>query len=429
MTDWKPGDKNPTGMCLATFGTVSDLGAYSDYWLTGHGLFPRPKLTWNDLPPLSDPVITDTNPNIITLDPLGTVIFDDALSVWNNSDFRFVDIYITLVSEPLQEQGLWDSWGLGKGFPTNLYLGDRRISMFPSTWTSQYSLEKNRSSRCIRLRICYDLVSGSYVSHQFSLETIHVSKNLNYGSSEVDPFWVFWTRTQVAPDGWIDCNNYEMDQRQMVAFWMTEFNRLCQSELNHGFWTLSKKGKNHLWNSLQEDLIGGTHDSQIVYKELDSVDSPLGSPCGSPQGFFKMTSPLRRRFDIWNQDLLVSKLLGKGVPSWVETVKSDLHDWCLKSGACIHLQHTIDLIRWVDQHDQSLLTGKIMESEGGEIWVYFPEIRWSSWIPYPSDSNQEWISGSESLFRIYYFENESSSQKKVRVEWIGNKPKELLVSL
>jgi hypothetical protein len=71
----------------------------------------------------------------------------------------------------------------------------------------------------------------------------------------------------------------------------------------------------------------------------------------------------------------------------------------------------LDLLHWVEKHDQSLVRGIVMES-GPESLIYFPDLRWSSWI--------QGMIETDSMFRIYYFENESSSQKKVRVEWAGS---------
>ena len=78
---WNKEQKHPIASCLSTFGEVIRLDAYTDYYLTHHGLFPRPKLSMvpSSLSSFVDntPVVTNT---IFSLDPHGATLFDDALS-------------------------------------------------------------------------------------------------------------------------------------------------------------------------------------------------------------------------------------------------------------------------------------------------------------------------------------------------------------
>jgi len=413
FASWERGQKHPTGVCLGSFGEVSSLAAYADYWLTGHGLFPRPKLTWNPIWEREEGPVEEGA--VWSLDPSGATVFDDALSIRSVGDQVWVDVCIASVVRPLVAQGLWESWGLGLGLPSNLYLaGDRRLSMFPVDWTHLYSLQEGCVREVVRLRLQYDGGSGALLSHSFDTVLVQVGHNFVYGvagQAEVDRLMA-WTRRLCGDLG----GSEEWAQRSMVAYWMNEYNRWAAERMKDGPRILvGTKGGTPFLNSLQEDMLGGAPVRR------GGVRLVSGS---TEDGWLKLTSPLRRRVDLWNQALLEQG----GDTSWVHRL--DLGKWGDTLRVCAKLERCVGVLAWARNRSGEALQGKVLgrRSEGStgsegerKKWlVYLDAIGWMTWV----ELRGEPVVGSVVSVRVWYFEHESQTRKKVRLEGVDEPDRE-----
>lgn len=423
---WETGHKHPVGLCLASFGPVSSLVAYSDYWLTGHGLFPRPKLTWD---PVVEPVVADPDYSVWSLDPPGATLFDDALAIQTLGDEVWVDVCIASVAPTLSRHSIWNSWVKDiqnnvACLPANLYLaGDslgasRRLSMFPVEWTRMISLQEGSVHEVVRLRLRYAAGSATILSHSFDIVSVNVENNFAYGverQAGVDRLMA-WTRRLSEEGG---SGSTEWQQRSMVAYWMTEYNRLAEARLLGSCRLLvGTKGGSPFLNSLQEDMLGG---APVRRGSLRLVS---GNPLDT-SGWFKSTSPLRRRVDLRNQGFLVSQIESNWVSDyWKDDLEMDgrkLLKWEEDIRVCSRLERCVGLLAWARNQSGKALQGNVLgmrskgSKEGDAVvkWLVFVEaIGWMTWVLSPVDL----VVGDMVPLRIWYFEHESHTHKKVRLE-------------
>lgn len=419
---WNKEQKHPIASCLSTFGEVIRLDAYTDYYLTHHGLFPRPKMSMvpSSLSSFVDntPVVTET---IFSLDPHGAALFDDALS-YNllPCGSHQIDIFIANVVDTLFANDLW-SWASLLDLPSNLYLGERKLSLFPSSFSNQLSLTSGLIRSTIRLRLLYT-PSGELVTSDFSVVSVSVSHNYVYGVvgvSSVDSLCLLAKQLaplQSFPHSFSD--DADMQQRWMVSFWMTTFNQqasfLMATHQKPAFWTCPTEPGLHptrlsLWNSLQEGLYAGDGRVQGLCYHIGSNET----------GFLKTTSPLRRRIDLWNQALLLecfNSVLRVNSVVWVNSVLPFLYEWDRRAHLCSKLQRNIALLRLAVSCSEELLVGRIVDVSSNQVLVYMEKLRILLWCPTKTDDKAELE--RKGYYRLYYFELSSHLKKKIRIEFV-----------
>jgi hypothetical protein len=269
----------------------------------------------------------------------------------------------------------------------------------------------------VRLRILYAADSGSVVSYSFEVVPLRISHNFVYGvegQAEVDRL-LAWTRRLGNQQG----GSPAWEQRSMVAYWMNEFNRLGRERMgNRPSLVVGTKGGTPLLNSLQEDMLGGAPVRRGGLR-LDGGGGSLGD------GWFKMTSPLRRRVDLWNQALFVSSLATGAKTlcsetSWLAALEERLGEWGDTIRTCSKLERCVGVLAWARNHSGKALQGNVlgMRSKGGNgedkvKWLVFVEaIGWMTWVLSPVDL----VVGSVVPLRVWYFEHEFHTRKKVRLE-------------
>jgi hypothetical protein len=266
----------------------------------------------------------------------------------------------------------------------------------------------------VRLRILYAADSGSLVSYSFEVVPLRISHNFVYGvegQADVDRL-LAWTHRLGNPHG----GSPVWEQRSMVAYWMNEFNRLGRERMgNRPSLVVGTKGGTPLLNSLQEDMLGGAPVRRGGLR--------LSSLGDDDDGWFKMTSPLRRRVDLWNQALFVSSLAQNvcSETSWLAALEERLEVWGETIRTCSKLERCVGLLSWARNHSGKALQGNVlgMRSKGGNggedkvKWLVFVEaIGWMTWVLSPVDL----VVGSVVPLRVWYFEHEFHTRKKVRVE-------------
>ena len=446
---WTSG-RLPLGTCTQVFGAVDSHDAYFQYLMHAYGLYPRVKsralnppiggvgIVTGGCPDVEDPVV-------FTMDPAGAEVFDDALSFWHETGgaiLQVVDIFIAdAFSAFCPASDLFGGWA------SNIYLPDKRLSMFNTGLVRTASLDVGVIRKAVRLRLRYDS-AGVLHDHAFAcVDPVVVHYRGVYGapiaaaaSSSVAELKVLTARLCTVPVADLAARfswaPEEAESRALVWFWMGEFNRFAALHFSCNNLSAFCRGlsKN---TSFALDL-GGPYEYTPVLPDM----GPL----------LQLTSPLRRRVDFMNQAILVNSLqkdcscLATSVLSpAVLLAPSVLATSCLAAWVAdlprvnriykytFKLTSQMHLLHYVAHHGLQIITGRVVDigcasrcASSGRCAsgrcalsrgvAYFPVLKTYCAFRVPPGVMGEVAVDTDVRFRLYYFARENEVKKKIRVE-------------
>ena len=327
---WENNDKHPYGILTETIGDIDQLPNYYEYQLYAKNIHPCSIISKNNKKIknllqnkhleeyfqeiLNNPQeygnIQEEQNNIFSIDPIGCVDRDDALSICKTDipTIYKVQIYIANIWVWIKAFDLWELFE--KTNVSTIYLPDFNRHMLPSELSEKIcslNIGNPRFAFCMEFHVdvLNKTIEPIYTPHILSQKCIVVSKNFDYDSKSLLKFSPYLLLLQITREINLDIN----DSHELVAFWMMKMNTCIAKEMylkKIGIFRIinSNSNSNHLIEKkdeltsflyLWENAISGE------YVEYTNEKSNYSHSLLNVEHYMHFTSPIRRKVDIYNQ--------------------------------------------------------------------------------------------------------------------------------
>ena len=425
--------KHPIGIIKETIGDVSDIVNYYEYQLRRRELddsiaefsSKTRKLFSNDNEHAIISAITNnSNYNIsnrldrcvITIDPVGCVDIDDALSCYTNEQTGVItmSVYIANVSIWMNHFDLWDHVSR----VSTIYLPDKRRTMLPNILSDHLCslLEnKNRFALCMDVDVSKD---GRVIGEpRFENTLICVNANHSYDSHKLMRDKQYTAAMEITRK----INGNVIDSHELVEFWMVYMNTACGNQL-------AKQNTGIFRNVQVKELRDSKFDNpntRMFFNNFDNISSEYSVAVDSVrhdtlgvEWYAQITSPIRRLVDLVNQTLILksmnvsSEMSDHFVLQWMSQV--DLLNCKMKS--IRRVQNDCELMRICynksELYDTGIVFDEVEKDSAYRYGVYLENLRAISYIKSPEKIENY----SRRDFRIFLFADETDKNRKIQIE-------------
>lgn len=361
---------------------------------------------------------------IFSIDPQGSMDFDDAFSIRSNEDGTYtVSVYIANVYVWLDTLNLWKSFS---NRVATIYLPDRKRPMLPTVLSdSLCSLQQGVTRFAFALDICIDS-TGTILSTSYKNVAIIVERNYRYEARELlyenpDYTRLFdLTRT-------LDKNM--KDSHDVVSYWMIKMNSICGENMVARQIGIFRKTQQK--NTVDENLSNVSDESRRIIQMWNNnlsgqyvvYDASLNltHDVMKLKNYVHMTSPIRRLVDLLNQMWFFHTLSTDAhefLENWIERI-----DYLNVSMRSIRkIQTDCELLHRCTVQPEILLMvhkgvvfDKVQKADGAFVYmVHLEDLRMLSRMK----TYTEMENYTMHHFQIYLFEDEHSLKKKIRVQHI-----------
>jgi exoribonuclease R len=447
---WK--DKHPQGILVQTLGNVDNIEIFYEYQLycksLHHSISKFINKTRENIEkrPAAEHIsqifnnknftIQDRRNDhyIFSIDPLGSMDFDDAFSIKKTPDGNWkVSVYIANVYFWLESFNLWNSFS--KRVST-IYLPDRRRPMLPTILSeSLCSLQKQQDRFAFVMDVIVD-ADGNIIENScsFSNALITVEKNYVYEDPKMiatDENYKNLLEITVKMDKEIE------NSHDVVSYWMIVMNSMCgnfMSSNKFGIFRSSNyidKNKN---DNVSDDIKTETKrvikmwnnasGQYVLYKDGEHEHEVMNI-----KSYIHITSPIRRLVDLLNQMFIFDRL------GLIRNISKDannfLIDWLEKLD---YINGSMRSIRKVQTDcevvNRCFTNPDIMKLEyNGVVFdkmkksdnkysymVYLEDIKLLSRIICRTDVPNY----SKNKFKLYLFEDEDKIKNKIRLHMVDS---------
>lgn len=448
FAEWTSAQKHPHGLLFEVLGDVGDLGAFYEYQLhcrslnvplTEFNTSVKSRVTSDEaiahnIRTTPDYAVMRSNHNnkhIFTIDPAGSLDFDDAFSVEPSGENEFViSIYIANVYVWLDKLGLWQSFS--KRVST-IYLPDRRRPMLPTVLSDNLcSLVAGKPRFAFVLTVRYDASNATmdWANAQFSNQEITVSANYVYDSDKMQSDPDYQTLFHITRA--LDRNKYDVtDSHDMVSYWMVQMNRECGERLFRErkgiFRTLKLMEKNRpdSKSNISEAAricIKNWRNTSGQYCAFDELQEGEIHEMLGVEHYAQITSPIRRLVDLLNQMMFMCVI---GVPLSTEAsafLEGWLHQMDYVNAAmrsirkvqtdCEILYKCTQNPEWKETDLDGVVFDGVQRSDGTYSYMVFLE---APRILARVYCTEKWEEHEKHKFRVFLFDDETRLCTKVRV--------------
>ena len=435
--EWK--EKHPLASITNTLGDVNNKEIYYDYQLYCKNLHVPiqilNKKTTTALWDYKDNDVFDSSDmenredrDIISIDPEGSVDFDDALGLTTNtSGDSIVSVYISNVSAVIERLGLW---GDISDRVSTIYLPSEKKPMLPSKLSDNIcSLLEGQRRAAVAMDI-YITASGEITKIKYVNCVINVRKNYIYNEEVMDKCEMYSSLLLISRslnDKMKYVDNIS-DSHDVVAFYMILMNHNVGTYLAANkigiFRNVSLKPSDTSCNVAPEVL----RDYLKIYRNVEAnyglyTNNNRHDLIGTGvEHYSQVTSPIRRMVDLVNIMLLQDSNNNIKLSS---EAKEFINKW---TSSIEYLNESMRSIRRV-QNDCNLLdyclgsNNKNQEYNGFVVghsskydnyMVYIPEIKLTSYIK----SESSLAIFEQHRFTMHIFNDEFSLKQKVRLQLI-----------
>jgi len=447
---WK--DKHPQGILVQTLGNVDNIEIFYEYQLycksLHHSISKFINKTRENIEkrPAAEHIsqifnnknftIQDRRNDhyIFSIDPLGSMDFDDAFSIKKTPDGNWkVSVYIANVYFWLESFNLWNSFS--KRVST-IYLPDRRRPMLPTILSeSLCSLQKQQDRFAFVMDVIVD-ADGNIIENSCSFSNALITVEKNY---------VYEDPKMIATD-----ENYKnlleitvkMDKEtenshDVVSYWMIVMNSMCgnfMSSNKFGIFRSSNyidKNKN---DNVSDDIKTETKrvikmwnnasGQYVLYKDGEHEHEVMNI-----KSYIHITSPIRRLVDLLNQMFIfdrlglirnISKDANNFLIEWLE--KLDYINGSMRSirkvqTDCEVVNRCFTSPDIVKIEYNGVVFDKMKKSDNNYSYmVYLEDIKLLSRIICRTDVPNY----SKNKFKLYLFEDEDKIKNKIRLHMIDS---------
>jgi exoribonuclease R len=452
FTGWT--DKHPKAMLTQTIGSVDILDNFYEYQLYCKSLntsiqnFNKAANksihdnVINEIYSLYPQIIDRTHWKIFTIDPKGSLDFDDGFSIRKLNDKQtLLSIYIANVTIWMNSLNLWSSFSQRI---STIYLPDRKRPMLPSVLSDVLcSLQEN----VLRFAFVMDVILDSesnIVNISYCNALIKVFKNYRYEEDDLlkDTDYHYLLETTGAMTQRYKYITNIRNSHDVVCYLMIFMNYYCAKEFlkyNNGIFrtTIIKQPiKNTLlddvllpddvrkyiqiWNSISGqyvdlNVIPAVSIEMLTRHELLEIDA-----------YIHITSPIRRLVDLLNMIKLQQNMglivLSDEATQFYEKWIKQLDYINITMRAIRKIQHECTLLATcfenpeiLDKEYEGYCFDKLVRNDGlYQFIVYLPELKLTSKITIREDlGNYE-----KRIYKLFLFSDEEKFKKKIRLQFI-----------
>jgi exoribonuclease R len=444
-------EKHPHGLLIETLGSVDDLDVFYEFQLYCKSLHVslsdftnktreqlNKKTTEEYVEQIfrhSDFAIEDRRSTyVFSIDPATSMDFDDAYSIQplDNGDFS-VSIYIANVYVWLETLGLWNSFS--KRVAT-IYLPDRRRPMLPTILSDALcSLQQDQQRFAFAMDFTVDLNGAIQGNIEYKNVLITVNKNYAYEDPVMlasDPHYAMLFDITKRMDG----NTYS--SHDVVAFWMVFMNMHTGSRLLNekvGIFRsvnyINPIIKQETSAELDEESMrviqswNNTVGQYVIFQE----DATIRHDLMKMKSYIHITSPIRRLVDLLNQMILFEQLslvqnrsedACAFLRTWmgeIEYINTSMRSIRKVQTDCALLDRCFNDPSIMEKEYSGVLFDKLVRTDGTvNYMVYLKELKILSRIHSTCVDRENYSSG---LFRIFLFEDEDKTKKKIKLQIVS----------
>jgi hypothetical protein len=464
--------KHPKGTITETIGDVDLLEAYYEYQLHSHKLNhsiasftqkTRQLLIENPISKVMESI--QYNPafsfqdyrdkTVFTIDSTNSIDFDDGFSV--EYDFEslrtIVTVYIANVYVWIETLDLWKEI---TERASTIYLPDKKRTMLPRMIETLCSLQQGEHRFAIAVEFRIDTKTGEIIQPvEYKNVVIRVNKNYRYEEPALqksNEYNSLLNITHVVAASAATNTSLALveNSRDVVAYWMVQTNKQIAR-----YMAREKIGIGRNIPKFEEGRIPFVENQDIEKRETARTfqkwkynmkgkyvrfDQPhpfyndYEEPTIDESIYTHFTSPIRRLVDLLNQTVLLKRrTYNESSPKSTEWVEEwmDKIDLLNESATSIRrVQNNCELMCFCHR-DPSLLQchfrGIIFEKlETSQLFmkkysVFCPQLKL---LTHVIVENGELDVGDEAFFKLYLFDNEDKTKKKVRIQYLASIDKE-----
>jgi exoribonuclease R len=456
-------NKHPHGIITETIGDVDYLESFYEYQLYCKSLH----ISMTDFTNKTRAILNKKtqeqyiesilkNPNfhiedyreknhVFTIDPVGSVDFDDAFSIKTNDDLNqsTVSIYIANVFVWLETLGLWDSFSRRVA---TIYLPDRRRPMLPTILSDTLcSLQEKQPRFAFLMEFVIDHSNGHIGEPIFKNVIINVAKNYTYEENSL-----LYDNVSYKKLFEITCklNRIIKNSHDLVSYWMIQMNthigKFMENEKIGIFRTtacIENENNNQNTDCCEIKLKELSEDTRRVVQNWNMnigkyvlYDDKLTREhyMMNNTQYIHITSPIRRLVDLLNQIVILKH---NGIVSTMSRNANDFFEYWSNQLEYINVSmRSIRKIQtdcfllnrcWTDpmviqKEYTGILFDKMMKNDGSvHYMVYLEELKLLSRIVLHQENN-DMTNYSKIKCRIYLFENEEKTKKKIRLHLVSS---------
>lgn len=367
--------------------------------------------------------------HVFSIDPLGSLDFDDAFSIQKISPSQIeISVYIANVFLWLENLNLWDSFS---NRVSTIYLPDRKRPMLPTILSdSLCSLQEGNTRFAFTMDIIYDKIQKKIIgTPNFSNTAIQLYKNYIYDESLLLKNPHYLELLEITRE--VKSKGIE-DSHDVVGYWMIYMNQACgqyMAENKIGIF----RSVIHRANEFPPPNIG--HIGQNTRRVIDQwgntagqyirfSENMIGHQIMNIASYIHITSPIRRLVDLLNQIEITRHV---GIIPKISTQCIDFFEkW---TGQIDYINQSMRLIRKVqedceilckctsrpellDQEHKGILFDKTKKNDGFyNYMVYLEDVGILSKIV----TYEELDEYTYMTFRLFLFKGEDKIKRKIRV--------------
>ena len=453
----------PHGQITETLGNVDDLEVFYEYQLYCKGLHisissltAQTRKLLQQTPSeiyieriLADPRFTIQDRRqeyTITIDPQNSLDFDDGFSITAMDDGTWkISVYIANVYFWLEILGLWSQF---TNRSSTIYLPDKRRTMLPPILSdSLCSLQEKQSRFAFTMDLIVDENGTILGEPYFCNSIICIAKNYHYEDSQLTKDLQYNLLLSISKkiNTRLSESDPIVDSHDVVAFWMIQMNRYCAEYMIQNQFGIFRSATIHNRDLIQNQsnplikaqyqqgkdmdpdtkrmiqLWGNSSGQYALYNE-DTAQ--LEHAIMGMKAYVHITSPIRRLVDLLNQMSMMRHLgiithLGTDATAFLLKWLSDI-DYINTSTKnirkvqteCEILQRCFRNPDIIGKTFEGIVFDKTIRSDGKNTYMVFLEkLKILANLKCPVELDNY----SKHSFKIYFFQDEHSCKKKIRL--------------
>ena len=457
--EWNETQQHPIGVLIETIGNVDNLECFYEYQLYSKSLHDSIKNITNITKEITkktpieefikqiqhNPKYNIQNrlentPPIFTIDPPNSVDFDDGFSIKENvgREGDIVTVYLANVYFWLETFNLWESFS---NRVSTIYLPDKRRPMLPTILSdSLCSLQQGQS----RFAFAIDFtISESREGIVFidepktTMQNVIIRPHKNYVYEDPKMIYQDIHYNKLFKVSCCIDNNTIKNSHDLVSFWMIQTNKYIAEYMMKqqiGIFRVGKmlsfQGEKQLYH-LKEDtqrLIQSWNNVVGQYVIYNQEDTAQFEHCIlKTKSYMHITSPIRRLVDLLNQMMIIGHLYPTSLSN---NALEFIDKWCCRidyinttsrairkiQTDCYSLHLCVNSPNIINQIHQGIVFDKSENSMDGifSYMVYLENIKLLTRIKSTICVENYSIHN----FKIFLFEKEDNTKRKIRVSFI-----------
>tara|TARA_A100001035_G_scaffold96579_1_gene75730 strand:- start:4722 stop:6362 length:1641 start_codon:yes stop_codon:yes gene_type:complete len=359
--------------------------------------------------------------NIFSIDPLGSKDLDDAMSIDQVSETKYiVRIYIANVLLWIDCLDLWEEL---TNQPSTIYLPNEKKSMLPNILGDQFCSLLEKQKKLVQVfEFCIENNNVNKAESKIYNALVTIKKNYVYDEEKLQSNKHYSLLEELTQN----ITSHYMDSHEVVSYWMVEANKWMADTLHNnekGIYRTAHYSELPTDVSLEhKDVIQTylhTHSQYMLYKHDGLTHSVMRE-----DKYVHVTSPIRRMVDICNQyyfQLITNNEVSLKAFLFMNRIEDMIDDMNAILKKIKKVQNQMNLLSGVETHNIDLnkeFKGVIIDKDTGEEYneyqVFIPELSLFQQVR----SNEIKEIYDDVLVKMYYLQDEYITYKKIRCQMI-----------